>query len=157
MGGTAAKKFFALAAMLAVFAAGASKDLCAKFSKAVQEMEVEGKIGLLARDYLTGRSAQNPPAVKFEKFDGAETITGGVQHCNSRGDCPKASREHKDGYTRDCCACSFCPFRRRNHVNTTTQKSRRRIFTFSPTPLFSVIGRGERIRTSDLMDPNHAR
>lgn len=50
------------------------KELRDKFNKVIEEMEAEGKIGLLARDFITGPKAQNPEAVEFAKFDGAETI-----------------------------------------------------------------------------------
>jgi len=50
------------------------KELRDKFSKAIEEMENEGKIGLLARDFITGPKAANPDPVEFAKFDGAETI-----------------------------------------------------------------------------------
>lgn len=50
------------------------KELRDKFNKVIEEMEAEGKIGLLARDFITGPKAQNPEAVEFEKFEGAETI-----------------------------------------------------------------------------------
>ena len=49
-------------------------ELRDKFSRAVEAMEREGVIGILARDFITGPSAANPPAVSFEKFDGAETL-----------------------------------------------------------------------------------
>ena len=54
------------------------KELCDKFSKAIEEMEEEGKIGLLLRDSITGPKAANPDPVEFAKFDGAETINVAV-------------------------------------------------------------------------------
>lgn len=91
------------------------KDLCAKFSKAIHEMGTEGKIGMLARDYLTGPSAQNPPAVKFEDFEGAETITVAVT-----GDTPPIDYTGADGVPAGFNTAMLAEIARRAHVNIKT-------------------------------------
>lgn len=91
------------------------KELCAKFSKAIREMTAEGMIGILARDYLTGPSAQNPPAVKFEDFDGAETITVAVT-----GDMPPLDYTGADGEPAGFNTAILAEIARRIHVNIRT-------------------------------------
>ena len=90
-------------------------ELCARFSKAVQDMETEGKIGLLARDYITGPAAQNPPAVKFEEFDGAETLTVAVT-----GDMPPIDYVGADGEPSGFNTAILAEIGRRLHVNIKT-------------------------------------
>ena len=51
-----------------------NKGLRDRFSRAVEEMEREGAIGLLEKQFIGGLAAVSPPAVDFEKFDGAQTI-----------------------------------------------------------------------------------
>ena len=50
------------------------KELRDRFSKAVEDMEREGVIGLLAMKFVVGPDSLAPNAVSFEKFDNAETI-----------------------------------------------------------------------------------
>ena len=50
------------------------KDLRDRFNKAIEDMEREGTIVILTRDFISGPGAMNPYAVEFEHFDGAETI-----------------------------------------------------------------------------------
>ena len=72
----------------------------------------EGKIGLLVRDYLTGPSAQNPQAVKFE---GAETITVAVT-----GDMPPLDYTGPDGEPAGFNTAILAEIARRLHVNLRT-------------------------------------
>ena len=90
-------------------------ELRDSFSKAVEEMEEEGKIGLLARDYITGPSAQNPPEVKFENFDGAETITTAVT-----GDQPPLDYVGADGEPAGFNTAILAEIGRRLHINIKT-------------------------------------
>ena len=90
-------------------------DLCSRFSKAIQDMEAEGKIGLLLRDYLTGPSANNPPAVKFEHFDEAETITVALT-----GDIPPIDYVDASGKPAGFNTAILAEIGRRLHLNINT-------------------------------------
>ncbi len=50
------------------------KELRDRFNKVLWAMGDDGTNGILARDFITGPKAQNPDAVEFAKFEGAETI-----------------------------------------------------------------------------------
>ena len=91
------------------------KELRDKFSKAVEAMEEEGKIGLLARDFITGPKADNPEPVKFEKFDGAETITVAVT-----GDMPPLDYVAADGEAAGFNTAILAEIGRRLRVNIKT-------------------------------------
>ena len=90
-------------------------ELRDRFSKAVEDMETEGKIGLLERDYITGPSAQNPPAVKFEHFDDAQTITAAVT-----GDQPPLDYVEADGEPAGFNTAVLAEIGRRLHLNIKT-------------------------------------
>ncbi|MBQ7544283.1 MAG: transporter substrate-binding domain-containing protein [Synergistaceae bacterium] len=90
-------------------------ELCARFSKAVQDMEAEGKIGILARDYISGPAAQNPPAVKFEEFGDAETITVALT-----GDMPPLDYVGADGEPAGFNTAILAEIGRRLHANIKT-------------------------------------
>ena len=90
-------------------------DLRDRFSKAVEDMETEGKIGLLLRDYITGSAAQNPPAVKFEDFDDAETITAAIT-----GDQPPIDYVGADGEPAGFNTAVLAEIGRRLRVNIKT-------------------------------------
>ncbi len=89
-----------------------NRELCDRFSKAVEAMEEEGKIGLLTRDFITGPAAGNPTKVKFEKFDGAETINVAVT-----GDMPPIDYVGADGEPAGFNTAILSEIGRRLHVN----------------------------------------
>ncbi len=91
------------------------KELCEKFSKAIEAMENEGKIGLLARDFITGPKAANPETVKFEKFDDAEIINVAVT-----GDMPPLDYVGADGQPAGFNTAILAEIGRRLHVNIKT-------------------------------------
>ena len=91
------------------------KELRDKFSKMLEEMETEGKIGLLARDFITGPKAANPEAVTFEKFDGAETINVAVT-----GDMPPLDYVGADGQPAGFNTAMLAEIGRRLHININT-------------------------------------
>ena len=68
------------------------KELCGKFSRVIEDLEREGVIGILARDFITGPLAANPPAVELPRFDGAEKINVAVT-----GDMPPLDYVASDG------------------------------------------------------------
>ena len=88
------------------------KELRDSFSKVIKEMEYEGKIGLLARDFITGPAANNPAKVKFEKFDGAETINVAVT-----GDMPPLDYVGNDGEPAGFNTAILSEIGRRLHIN----------------------------------------
>ena len=90
-------------------------DLRDRFSKAVQDMEREGVIGILARDNITGPAALNPPAVKFDSFDDAETITVALT-----GDMPPLDYVAEDGTPAGFNTAILAEIARRLHVNIKT-------------------------------------
>ena len=109
---------FLLLRMPVAFALGFTEEkseLCARVSKVIQDMEEEGRIGILVRDYFTGPAAQNPPAVKFEHFDGAETITAAVT-----GDMPPIDYVGTDGQPAGFNTAVLAEIGRRLHVNIKT-------------------------------------
>ena len=89
-----------------------NKELCDKFSRAVEDMEREGVIGILGRDFITGPSAQNPPAVEFAKFDDAETLTVALT-----GDMPPLDYVGADGEPAGFNTAILAEIGRRLHVN----------------------------------------
>ena len=90
-------------------------ELRDRFSRAIEEMEEYGKIGLLARDYITGPAAQNPSAVKFGHFNGADTITVAVT-----GDQPPLDYVGADGEPAGFNTAVLAEIGRRLHVNIKT-------------------------------------
>ena len=88
------------------------KDLRDKFSKAVEDMEREGVIGILARDFITGPSSINPPAVEIAKFDDAETINVAIT-----GDQPPLDYIAEDGTPAGFNVAMLAEIGRRLHVN----------------------------------------
>ena len=90
-------------------------ELRDKFSKAVEDMETEGKIGLLLRDYITGPTAQNPPAVKFDHFDDAQTITAAIT-----GDQPPIDYVGADGEPAGFNTAVLAEIGKRLHMNIKT-------------------------------------
>ena len=92
-------------------------ELCKSFSKAIEDMEEEGKIGLLARDYISGPAAimGNPPAVKFEEFADAPNITVAVT-----GDMPPIDYVGADGEPAGFNTAILAEIGRRLHVNIKT-------------------------------------
>ena len=87
-------------------------ELCEKFSRAVQDMEEEGRIGILARDFITGPAAQNPPAVEFAKFDDAPTLKVALT-----GDMPPIDYVAPDGKPAGFNTAILAEIGRRLHVN----------------------------------------
>ena len=87
-------------------------ELRDKFSKVIEDMEEEGKIGILARDFISGPKADNPEPVKFEKFDDAETITVAVT-----GDMPPLDYVAADGQPAGFNTAMLAEIGRRLHVN----------------------------------------
>ena len=87
-------------------------ELRDKFSRAIEDMEREGVIGILARDFITGPAAQNPPAVEFENFNDAETITAAVT-----GDMPPLDYVAADGKPADFNTALLAEIGRRLNVN----------------------------------------
>ena len=92
-------------------------DLCARFSKVIEDMEREGVIGILARDYITGPAAMagTSPAVKFEHFDGAQTITVALT-----GDIPPVDYAGTDGEPAGFNTAILAEIGRRLHLNIKT-------------------------------------
>lgn len=88
------------------------KELRDRFNKIVEAMEDEGKIGLLARDFISGPKANNPEPVKFEKFDDAETVTVAVT-----GDMPPLDYVAADGTPAGFNTAMLAEIGRRLHVN----------------------------------------
>ena len=91
-----------------------NKELCAKFSKVVEDMGSEGKIGMLARDFITGPAAMsgNLPTVSFEEFDDAETLTAAIT-----GDMPPIDYVGADGEPAGFNVAILAEIGRRLHVN----------------------------------------
>ena len=88
------------------------KELRDRFSKAVEDMEREGAIGLLARDFISGPQAINPPAVEIAKFDDAETINAAIT-----GDQPPLDYIAEDGTPAGFNTAILAEIGRRLHVN----------------------------------------
>ncbi len=87
-------------------------ELRDRFSKAVEDMEREGVIGILARDFITGPIAANPPAVSFEKFDDAEVLKVALT-----GDQPPLDYVASDGTPAGFNTAVLAEIGRRLHVN----------------------------------------
>ena len=75
-------------------------------------MEREGVIGILARDFITGPSSINPPAVEIAKFDDAETINVAIT-----GDQPPLDYIAEDGTPAGFNVAMLAEIGRRLHVN----------------------------------------
>ena len=88
------------------------KDLRDRFSKAVEDMEREGVIGILARDFITGPQAFNPPAVNIAIFDDAETIRVAIT-----GDQPPLDYMAANGTPAGFNTAMLAEIGRRLHVN----------------------------------------
>ena len=91
---------------------GDKKELRDKFSKVIEELESEGKIGILARDYITGPAAANPPVIELPKFDRAETINIAVT-----GDMPPLDYVAADGKAAGFNVALLSEIANRLHVN----------------------------------------
>ena len=89
-----------------------NKELRDKFSKIVEDLEREGVIGILARDYITGPAAVNPPVVELPKFDGAEVINIAVT-----GDMPPLDYVAADGKASGFNVALLSEIANRLHVN----------------------------------------
>ena len=89
-----------------------NSELRDRISTAIQAMEADGTIGLIGRDFITGPNAANPPAVKIEHFDGAETIKVAVT-----GDMPPLDYIAPDGTPSGFSAAILAEIGRRLHVN----------------------------------------
>lgn len=90
-------------------------ELCARASKAIEDMEREGVIGILARDFISGPAAQNPSPVKFEQFDDAGSITVALT-----GDIPPIDYVGADGEPAGFNTAILAELGRRLHVNIKT-------------------------------------
>ena len=88
------------------------KEMRDKFSQAVEAMEREGVIGILARDFISGPAAANPPAVSFEKFDDAETLNVALT-----GDQPPLDYVAPDGTPSGFNTAILAEIGKRLHVN----------------------------------------
>ena len=88
------------------------KELCDKFSRVVEAVESEGVIGILARDYITGPAALNPPVVELANFPDAETLTVAVT-----GDMPPLDYVSPDGKAAGFNVALLAEIARRLHVN----------------------------------------
>ncbi len=88
------------------------KELCGKFSKVIEDLEREGVIGILARDFISGPMAANPPVVELPKFDGAETINIAVT-----GDMPPLDYVAEDGKPAGFNVALMAEIAKRLHIN----------------------------------------
>ena len=88
------------------------KELRDRFNKAIHEMGQEGVIGMIARDFITGPKAFNPPAVEIEKFDDAEIINVGLT-----GDLPPLDYVAADGTPSGFNTAMLAEIGRRLHIN----------------------------------------
>ena len=87
-------------------------ELRDKISSAIRELEADGKIGILGRDFITGPYADNPPAVKIDHFDGAETINLAVT-----GDVPPLDYIAADGTPSGFNTAILAEIGRKLHMN----------------------------------------
>ena len=87
-------------------------ELRNKFNEIIENIEDKGEIGIIARDFITGPKAINPPTVEFEKFDGEETITVAVT-----GDMPPLDYVGADGWPAGFNTAILAEIGRRLHVN----------------------------------------
>ena len=83
-----------------------------RFNEAINSMMNDGTLGLIVRDYLTGPKSDNPPAVKLEHFDDAETINIAVT-----GDMPPIDYVAEDGTPAGYNTAFLAEIGRRLHVN----------------------------------------
>lgn len=83
-----------------------------KFNEAITAMLNDGTLGLIVKDYLTGPNADNPPAIKLEHFDDAETINAAIT-----GDIPPIDYVAADGTPAGYNAAFLAELGRRLHVN----------------------------------------
>lgn len=88
------------------------RELRDRFSRVVEDMEREGVIGILARDFITGPAAANPPVVSFDKFEGAETLNVALT-----GDQPPVDYVAADGTPAGFNTAILAEIGRRLHVN----------------------------------------
>ena len=87
-------------------------ELRDRISTAIRELEASGVIGMLARDFITGLSTANPPAVKIDRFDDAETINVAVT-----GDVPPLDYIAADGTPSGFNTAILAEIGRKLHVN----------------------------------------
>ena len=90
-------------------------ELMERFNKVLADIEYEGELGILLRDYITGPYASNPPVVKFEKFNDAETIKVAVT-----GDMPPLDYVAADGTPAGFNTALLSEIGKRLHVNIET-------------------------------------
>lgn len=90
-------------------------DLMERFNNAITELHESGKLNLLIRDFVTGHEAANPPAVKFEKFDDAETIKVGIT-----GDVPPLDYIAADGTPAGFNTALLAEIGKKLHINIDT-------------------------------------
>ena len=83
-----------------------------KFSEAINAMMNDGTLGLIVKDYLSGPNSDNPPAVKLEHFDDAETINIAIT-----GDMPPIDYIAEDGTPAGYNTAFLAEIGRRLHVN----------------------------------------
>ena len=86
-------------------------ELRERFNSVLSDMN-NGELGILLRDYITGPYAYNPPEIKFENFDDAETITVAVT-----GDMPPLDYVDADGTPAGFNTALLAEIGRRLHVN----------------------------------------
>lgn len=90
-------------------------DLMERFNNAITELSNSGKLSFLIRDFVTGPNAANPPAVKFEKFDDAETIKVGIT-----GDVPPLDYIAADGTPAGFNTALLAEIGKKLHINIDT-------------------------------------
>ncbi|MBQ6774247.1 MAG: transporter substrate-binding domain-containing protein [Synergistaceae bacterium] len=88
------------------------KELRDRFSKVIEDLEREGVIGIIARDYITGPAAVNPPVVELPKFNDAKTINIAVT-----GDMPPLDYVAADGKAAGFNVVLLSQIANRLHVN----------------------------------------
>ena len=86
-------------------------ELRDRFNSVLSDIN-KGKLGMLIRDYITGPYADNPPVVKFDNFDNAETITAAVT-----GDMPPLDYVDAAGTPAGFNTALLAEIGRRLHVN----------------------------------------
>ena len=88
------------------------EDLQKSFNAALRELNDNGKLSMLLRDYVTGYNKDNPPAIKIDKFDDAETINVAVT-----GDLPPIDYVAADGTPAGFNTALLAEIGRKLHVN----------------------------------------
>jgi polar amino acid transport system substrate-binding protein len=83
-----------------------------RFSEAITAMLNDGTLGLIVKDYLTGPNSDNPPAVKLDHFDDAETINVAIT-----GDMPPIDYVAEDGTPAGYNTAFLAELGRRLHIN----------------------------------------